>query len=309
MEAYTPELNQAVVSVIIPTLNPGEQVIASLNCCLEQTRRPNEIIVVDSASDDDTVERVRQFAASCTDCGVDIRVIPIQRKDFDHGATRDMALRASKGDFVLFLTQDALPAGIHYIDNILKPFEDEHIAMVSGRQIPRSDARPSERLVRQFNYPAESHVRSAKDIPAYGIKAFFATDVCSAYRRSAYLEVGGFEHPITTNEDMFIAAAFLYAGYSIAYNADAQVVHSHNFTWKQQYKRNYAMGREIAKHQALLRNAKLAGEGMSLVKHVTTNLIKQHAFGELFWFAGDCAARLLGNRAGTAAGKRELAQS
>ncbi|KAB5604862.1 glycosyltransferase family 2 protein [Bifidobacterium jacchi] len=294
------------VSLIVPTLNPGEQVITSLGQCLEQTRRPDEIIVVDSASVDNTAERVRKFAANHTGCGVDIRVISIQRKVFDHGGTRDMALRESKGDFVLFLTQDALPADTRYIENILKPFTDEHIAMVSGRQIPRSDARPSERLVRQFNYPAQSHIRSAKDIPAYGIKAFFATDVCSAYRRSAYLEVGGFEHPITTNEDMFIAAAFLYAGYSIAYDADACVVHSHNFTWKQQYNRNYAMGREIAKHQKLLHNAKMGGEGMSLVKHVATALVKQRAFGELIWFVGDCAARLLGNRAGTAAGRREL---
>ncbi|KAB8290089.1 Glycosyl transferase family 2 [Bifidobacterium avesanii] len=302
-------MSQAVVSVIIPTLNPGEQIITSLERCLEQTRRPDEIIVVDSASNDGTAERVQRFIDKhAKDPTTTIRFIPIQRQDFDHGATRDMALRESKGDFVLFLTQDALPADAHYIENILKPFADEHIAMVSGRQIPRPDARPSERLVRQFNYPAQSHVRSAKDIPAYGIKAFFATDVCSAYRRSAYLEVGGFEHPITTNEDMFIAAAFLYAGYSIAYDADAQVIHSHNFTWKQQYKRNYAMGREITKHQSLLRNAKVAGEGASLVKNVMSGLIKQHAFGELFWFVGDCAARLLGNRAGTAAAKRESAR-
>lgn len=303
-------MKQTIVSVIIPTLNPGEQIIALLSRCLEQTRQPDEIIVVDSASDDGTADRVKQFTSAHTASSISpaIRVIQIQRKDFDHGATRDMALRESKGDFVLFLTQDALPTNEHYIENILKPFEDEQIAMVFGRQIPRPDARPSERLVRQFSYPSKSHVRSAKDISAYGIKAFFATDVCSAYRRSAYLAVGGFEHPITTNEDMFIAAAFLYAGYFIAYDAGAQVIHSHNFTWKQQYKRNYAMGREITKHQSLLRNAKIAGEGVSLVKNVMIGLVKQHAFGELFWFVGDCAARLLGNRAGTVAAKSELMQ-
>ena len=50
--------------------------------------------------------------------------------------------------------------------------------------------------------------------------------------------------------------------------ASAEVVHSHNFTLKQQYKRNYLMGKEIQKHAALLGGAKVAGEGMALVKYV-----------------------------------------
>lgn len=173
-----------------------------------------------------------------------------------------------------------------------------------GVRFARPDARPAERLVREFNYPEQSHIRDASDIERLGIKAFFASDVCAAYRRSAYLAVGGFEHPIDTNEDMLIAAAFLHAGYKIAYEASAEVVHSHNFTLKQQYKRNYLMGKEIQKHAASLGGAKVAGEGMALVKYVIQGLAKGCHFCEIIRFCFDCAARLLGNRAGASDGAK-----
>lgn len=290
------------IAVIIPTLNPGGQITVLLDKLIGQSLSPAEIIVVDSQSDDGTPALVSQYIANHT--GQNIRFIGIERKDFDHGATRDMALRESNGDFVLFLTQDAMPANEHYIENLMKPFSDEKVALVTGRQIARPDARPAERLVREFNYPEQSHIRDASDIERLGIKAFFASDVCAAYRRSAYLAVGGFEHPIDTNEDMLIAAAFLHAGYKIAYEASAEVVHSHNFILKQQYKRNYLMGKEIQKHAALLGGAKVAGEGMALVKYVIQGLAKGCHFCEIIRFCFDCAARLLGNRAGASDGAK-----
>ena len=94
-----------------------------------QRRAPYEIIVVDSSSDDDTRELVHRHP--------EVRLIVIDRKDFNHGGTRDMALRASTGDFVLFRTQDVLPESDRYIDAVLAPFEGEHVALVYGRQIPR----------------------------------------------------------------------------------------------------------------------------------------------------------------------------
>lgn len=295
-------MTSATISVIIPTLNPGMQLFRLLDRLCGQTLPPNEIIVVDSQSDDGTAQRVREYASSHT--AAHVTLIPILRKDFDHGATRDMALRRSSGDFVFFLTQDALPEDGTYIRTMMHAFDDESVALVTGRQIARDDARPAERLVREFNYPPTSRVRSKADIEALGIKAFFASDVCAAYRRTAYLEVGGFEHPIDTNEDMLIAAAFLYAGYRIAYQADAHVIHSHNFTLKQQYRRNYLMGKEIQKHKKLLGGAKVTGEGLTLVKFVLGGLLRQGRVLSAIGFCADCAARLLGNRKGTAAARR-----
>ena len=227
-----------------------------------------------------------------------MKLIVIDRKNFNHGGTRDAMLRESTGDFVLFLTQDAMPSGNDYIAKIVAPFADDEVALVYGRQLPRKDARPAEALVRKYSYGDESMVITKADIPSLGIKAFHSTDVCAAYRRTAYLEVGGFETDVLTNEDMFIAARFLHAGWKIVYEANATVIHSHNFTFEQQYKRNYIQGVEIAKHKDILGDASLSGEGFSLVKYTLGGLLRQGHVIEAMRFTVDCGFRLIGNRNG-----------
>lgn len=145
------------VSVIIPTLNAEHEIEDLLAALERQSLRPMEILIVDSASDDGTVPLVKMHEG--------IRLLQIERCDFNHGATRDMALRATTGDFVCFLTQDALPASDAYLERLVAPMVgDPSIALVSGRQLPKADARRFEQLVRGFNYPGSSSVRSKRDL-------------------------------------------------------------------------------------------------------------------------------------------------
>ena len=235
------------ISVIIPTLNAEKEIGCLLQILQSQPVELEEIIVIDSQSDDETENICRSNNK--------VVFIPIKRSEFDHGGTRDWAFRQSHGDFVLFLTQDAIPADEHYVEHLLRPFQDPAIAMASGRQIAKEDAGTIEKLVRKYNYPSESNVRTQNDIPVLGIKTFFASNVCSAYRRSAYLAVGGFDAPILTNEDMLMAARLIYSGYKIAYCADAKVIHSHHLTLKQQFVRNYNIGAFMRKNKNIFRNA------------------------------------------------------
>lgn len=285
---------ETYVSVIIPTLNAGNEIGALIESLLAQTRPPDEIIIIDSESDDNTLEIARRY------CGVSL--IEIKRSEFDHGGTRHRALMESKGDYVLFLTQDAIPNGAYYIERLLRPFSDQSVALVSGRQLPKEDARPFERLVREFNYPEASHVRDKRDLERLGIKTFFASDVCSAYRREPYIEVGGFPYPCNTNEDMLIAAKLINSGNSIAYASDAEVLHSHNLTLKEQYRRNKAIGVELAQNAELLDGVSEISEGKNLVLAVSRELICQFRIGELIAFGFDCGARLLGNAVGKSVG-------
>lgn len=285
------------VSLVIPTLNAGEDIELLLTKLQNQTRVLDEILVVDSSSTDGTVERVRSVAA---DLSVPVTVQVIDRADFDHGGTRHAAFLQTTGDFVLFMTQDAVPANEHYIENLLAPFGDENVAISSGRQLPKADARRYEQLIRNFNYPSNSFVRGKEDLETYGIKTFFVSDVCAAYRRSTYMEVGGFKRPCNTNEDMQIAARMAEAGYKIAYAADAEVLHSHNLTPSQQYKRNYAVGVFLENNADVLMGASEIGEGGRLAKQVTKQLLKEGRVGEFCAFGIDCVARLVGNRKGRA---------
>lgn len=285
------------VSVIIPTLNAEHEIEDLLAALERQSLRPMEILVVDSASDDDTVPLVKTHEG--------IRLLQIERCDFNHGATRDMALRATTGDFVCFLTQDALPASDAYLERLVTPMVgDPSIALVSGRQLPKADARRFEQLVRSFNYPDSPSVRSKSDLNKCGIKTFFASDSCSAYRRTAYLDCGGFEY-VNTNEDMLMAARFVASGLKVAYEPGAEVYHSHNLTPSQQFARNRAVGMFLESHSDDLMHASEIGEGGRLVKAVSSQLLREGNLTEFIAFGVDCCARLLGNRAGRRAARKE----
>lgn len=285
------------VSVIIPTLNAEHEIEDLLAALERQSLRPMEILVVGSASDDGTVPLVKMHEG--------IRLLQIERCDFNHGATRDMALRATTGDFVCFLTQDALPASDAYLERLVTPMVgDPSIALVSGRQLPKADARRFEQLVRSFNYPDSPSVRSKSDLNKCGIKTFFASDSCSAYRRTAYLDCGGFEY-VNTNEDMLMAARFVASGLKVAYEPGAEVYHSHNLTPSQQFARNRAVGMFLESHSDDLMHASEIGEGGRLVKAVSSQLLREGNLTEFIAFGVDCCARLLGNRAGRRAARKE----
>lgn len=278
------------VSVIIPTLNAGERIDRLLDAVAKQTLSPEEIIVVDSQSDDGTASRAAAHPR--------VRVVPIARGAFDHGGTRDMALRLSHGDFVVFLTQDALPVGNDCLERLMAPFKDPGVAAVGGRQIAYPEARPFERMIRAHNYPAESRVWRAEDISRLGVRAYLISDVCAAYRREAYLSVGGFDHPIMTNEDMLMAQKLLGAGFALAYSAEAAVYHSHRLTWRQEFRRNWVIGRTMKRYERRFQCGSEMSEGITLVKSVLAQLMENGQLAECAGFCLNCSARLLGNRLG-----------
>lgn len=284
------KLNNLKISVIIPTLNAGKNIRALLNKLLEQTIIPDEIIVIDSSSADNTKDICLTFPK--------VRFIQIEKEDFDHGQTRDKAARLAIGDYILFMTQDAIPADNYYIENLIRPLVQKNIAMSSGRQIARIDARYAEKLTRIFNYPEHDFVRCKKDIPEYGIKTFFASDVCSAYRKRDYIKCGGFPYPIPVGEDMIMAAKFIYAGYSIAYVADARVIHSHNFTLKQQFKRNFDIGVYLTMYKNYFKDVSLNQEGIKMVKFVLLELMKKGKMIDIIYYICECISKLLGNKLG-----------
>lgn len=286
----------ANVSVIIPTLNAGAELGVLLERLDAQSLKPAEILVIDSASDDNTLEIAKRHGATTHS---------IKRKDFNHGLTRHLAFTMTSGEYTCFFTQDAVPADESTLANLVAPMEeDKNIALVSGRQLPKKDARRMEQLVRAFNYSDKPTVRGAADVPQYGIKTFFSSDVCAAYRRTSYLEVGGFT-AVVTSEDMLMAARLIAKGYKVAYEPTACVFHSHNLSPKQQYERNRLIGAFLAAHKSELMGANEIGEGGRLVKSVAGQLLKEGRIGEFFAFGIDCAARLAGNRAG----KRSVARN
>ena len=288
-------------SVVIPTRNAGEGIAALLDSLWGQTLPPKSILVVDTASEDRTRELSRAHGA---------RVVAVAREEFDHGGTRDMAFRMTDTPYVVFMTQDARPVTPEALRRLLAPFAGRPgLALVGGRQVAYPQASPQEALVRAFNYPEQSRFWDQSQCQALGVRAYLISDVFAAYRREAYLAVGGFDHPLMTNEDMLITQKLLEAGYEVGYAGDACVYHSHDFTWRQQYRRNYIVGRVMVRYAHRFGNAREMGEGMALAKAVELQLLRRGKLGACVAFAWDCTARLLGNRMGRRAEERNMRET
>ena len=281
-----------LVSVIIPTHNAAAYLGAQLDALLAQTVAA-EIIVVDSGSKDDTVAIAGRY-------GERVKVMEIPAGTFDHGGTRHDALAQSKGEFVCFLTQDALPVGPTFLEELLRPFAAEDVAAVYGRQVAYSDAPAYERLTRAFNYPSQPRTWREADIPHYGVKAFFFSNCAAAYRRSAYEAAGGFDRPIVSNEDMMMAAKLLRGGYALSYAPRAQVYHSHNMTLGEEYRRYVKIGAVMHRYRHRLRCGSADGEGRRMVGYVLRGLAREGRYGEMMVFLAHAAARYAGNRVGAA---------
>lgn len=223
------------VNVYIPTLNAGDKWSEAVKMLKSQTYPINKTIIIDSGSTDLTLS---------PDLVGGFEVLHIDKKDFDHGGTRHMAVeKYPEADIYLFLTQDAILADEVAIENLIRAFElNPQLGMVYGRQLPHKGAKELESHLRIFNYPSQSQVRSLEDAPKYGIKTISCSNSFAAYKRAAYWEAGGFPSGTILGEDVIIAGHMLLKGWQKAYLAEAAVYHSHNYSLKEEFKRYFDIG-------------------------------------------------------------------
>lgn len=254
------------VDVIIPTYKPGKE-FEELICRLQkQTYSIHRIIIINT--------QTGVFPTELESEPYQIEVVHIRPEDFDHGGTRNMGASISHADIVLYMTQDAVPADEHLIEKFANVFEKHlEIGIAYGRQLPREDCNIIERYTRRFNYPEKSRIKSKVDLPQLGIKTFFCSDVCAAYRRNYLLSAGGFEDPTIFNEDMIFAGKRILAGDKVAYVAEAKVIHSHNYTGSQQFHRNFDLAVSQAQHPEVFDGVPSEGEGIRMVKATAKYLI------------------------------------
>ncbi len=221
-------------ALVVTTLNGGDIWRESLRRFREQQLRPEHLLVIDSSSDDDSAEQARAAG---------FRVVVIPRHEFNHGGTRQMALgMVPDVDIVIYMTQDSILAHPESLVRLVETFADDRVGASYGRQLPRPEADPIETHARLFNYPAIGYRRSLADASQFGIKTAFFSNSFGAYRRAALVGVGGFPKRLVVGDDVCAATKVLSAGWQLEYCAEAQVYHSHPFTWSQYVRRNFDVG-------------------------------------------------------------------
>lgn len=234
MKPASTSVPAAWLSVVIPTLNGGDRLRELLAALSIQTVPPGEVIVIDSASSDHTVEVAQEYGAE---------VISIGRSEFDHGGTRNLGARNAAGTILVYFTQDALPAHRRVLEYLVQPLsENPQVSLCYGRQLAEFEAGEAARHLRLFNYPEQPYLRTLEDRRKYGLGTAFASNSCAAYRKDRLAAVGHFPDDLIFGEDTCAAGRLLLAGDAIAYCAEATVYHSHDYRWSEEFRRYFDVG-------------------------------------------------------------------
>ncbi len=283
------ELDKKTVDIIIPVYHPGEEFDELLRRLMNQSVLPQHIFILQ------TMERGDSLLVF-----EDERIVaePVAKEEFDHGGTRDHGASLSDADYILYMTQDAMPADRKLIENLLLGFRGENTGIVYGRQLAREDSSLTERMARLYNYPDKSRLKTRADLEELGIKTYFCSDVCAMYDRSLYEELGGFVHPTIFNEDMIMASKVIQAGYGVYYAAEARVIHSHSYTCLQQFRRNFDLGVSQKQYSEIFETISSEKEGAGFAKKTLAALCKKFHFVQAFYFCVQCAFRLAGYQMG-----------
>ncbi len=219
------------IGVIVLTLNAAKT-LPQLVAAIHAEHIADRIGIVDSESNDGTLEWVQAQPS--------IELLKVRRSEFNHGSTREAARKWLATDVVVFLTQDVIPQ-VGWLLALTRPITTGEAAAAYARQLPHRGADIFEGFPREFNYPARSELRRITDAAVHGVHTFFCSDSCAAYLNRALDSIGGFDSTLT-NEDYFAVAKLLRAGGAIAYVGESKVHHSHRYSLKQEFQRNFDNG-------------------------------------------------------------------
>lgn len=285
------------VDVIIPTYKPSDILCLLLQKLQEQTFLIHRVLILNT-EEALWEEAVKKYPIEAALKKLPHEIYHIRKDEFDHGGTRLFGAEQSSADILLFMTQDAVPANAFLVEELVQGLRDADTAVAYARQLPREDCSVVERYTRQFNYPEQSRKKGMEDIATLGIKTFFCSDVCAAYKRNVFECLGGFETPVIFNEDMFFAAKAIDAGYYVYYAARAEVIHSHNYTMAQQFHRNFDLAVSQQQHPEIFEQVSSEAEGMKLVLGTVKHLIAVGKPHLIFQLGFQCIGKYAGYRMG-----------
>nr|CAA6828253.1 MAG: O-linked GlcNAc transferase [uncultured Thiotrichaceae bacterium] len=228
-------------SVVIPVLNGGNLLVKVVEMVKRQNVPwPFEILVIDSGSTDGALEQIRNLE------GCNIHTIP--KTEFSHGGTRNLGVEMTSGDYIAFLTQDALPADEFWLFNLVSMLEHEPLAAgVFGAHLPYPEASAFVKrdLLTHFSNLGGHPLYLDKETDAEKFKAgdlgwrqvlHFYSDNNSCMRRSVWKKIP--YAVIEYGEDQVWADEIIKAGYKKAYAVNAVVFHSHDYNESETYERS-----------------------------------------------------------------------
>lgn len=220
-------------SILLLTKNDVKNVSACLNAIYSQNVNDDvEVIAIDSGSYDGTLDVLRQSP---------LRLEQIPPESFHHARTRNLAATFAKGEILVFLSQDAIPASNEWLQALLSNFNDPAVGAVYGRQLPKAGSSLEREDALSTLYGVKKIVKDPAHRNGLGYLFYHFSNVNAAIRRDVW-ESSPFPENLKVFEDLGIAKEILDSGWKIVYEPRAEVVHSHTHTTLGLFKRYFDIG-------------------------------------------------------------------
>src|SRR5512134_523980 len=191
-------------SIVIRAYNEEKHIGRLLEGIRQQTIGDVEIILVDSGSTDGTVSVAEAFGA---------RLVRIPPAEFTFGRSLNLGVRAATRKLVVIASAHVYPVYPDWLESLLRPFEDENIALTYGKQRGPETAHFSEQQVYHQWYPDASQPRQG---------TAFCNNANAAIRRS-FWDKNPFDERLTGLEDLAWAKPAKAQGYVITYVAEGEI--------------------------------------------------------------------------------------
>lgn len=237
------------VSLLMPVMDAAQALRRTLPVVMGQRVDAElQIVAVDSASRDDTVDVLQEFGA---------KVLAIDPAEFDHGLTRNLLAEHADGDVLVFLNGRSLPCDFDWLAPLLLALEeDPGVAGVCSRVLPYPDAELLTRhdgMVEASGAEARS-VKAIEDWDSYRRmsteerRLLFNFHTVSAAIRADVMSAIPFRAVRTLGEDLLWAREVLESGRTLVHEPRSCVYHSHDYSLREWFMRNVddgAANREI----------------------------------------------------------------
>jgi len=213
-------------TILIRSLDEGDHIDETLSAIMEQSGVRPDIVLVDSYSDDDTVEIARSYGAT---------VEQIPRDEFTYGKGMNVGMAAADTRYVVSLSAHAVPTNCYWLQELIDCVEPENVAGAYGRQVAGPDAHALERRELLSHYGVSS--RDQQQDPEF-------SNANSIIDRTVWIE-HKFDEKLPASEDRAWAMAVQNEGFRIRYSPNAAVYHTHDDSLRQLFHRNYNEGRAM----------------------------------------------------------------
>ena len=205
-------------SIIIRAYNEEKYIGRLLEGIRQQTLKDVDVILVDSGSTDSTISIAESYGA---------RIVRIPSAEFTFGRSLNYGIKEAKREFIVIASAHVYPVYPDWLETLLHPFQDEHVAVAYGKQRGPEFAKFSEQQIFHQWYPdgGKSNQETA-----------FCNNANAAIRKSLW-DKNNYDETLTGLEDLAWAKWAKGQGHSIAYVAEAEIIHVHNETPRGVYNR------------------------------------------------------------------------